>query len=193
MTGHTRTIAAVALLCLAVRSSSGQASIPPMVGTWQGNAAIRVNWTRASTLPIRLTITRDDRVTGVVGEARLVDAILMKDPEQGMSYSFEANLTGPIIRKENIWRTSVRITLEWRDDQFVGDLQTSGWKVGATERKPLLASFTLRRELLRVLCDLESTTIDTMDPRSPGAPDGNERCPMCSRSGKRRLASRSPL
>jgi hypothetical protein len=191
MTGRARNIAVVALLCLMSRSSAGQASIPPMIGTWQGNAEIRVNWTRASALPIRLTITRDDRVTGVVGEAKLVDAMLLKDPEQGMSYSIEANLIGSIIRKENIWRTSVKIKLDWRDDHFVGDLQTSGWKVGGTERKALLASFTLRREPLRVLCDLEPTTIDTMDPRSPRALDGNERCLMCFQSGTRPLGWRS--
>jgi hypothetical protein len=160
MTGYARNVAAVALLCLTSRSSAGQASIPPIIGTWQGDAAIRVNWTRARTLPIRLTITRDDRVTGVVGEAKLVDAMLMRDPEQGMSYRIEANLTGPIIRKETIWRTSVTITLDWRDDHFVGDLQTSGWKVGGIERKVLLATFTLRREPLRVVCDLGSMTID---------------------------------
>lgn len=158
-------ISAVVGLCEISSVSRAQTVIPPMVGMWQGDASVVSTWTHVRTIPVRITITADDRVTGTVGDATLVNAMLLKnrgDAAQSLpwktTYIVEANLHGAVINKDNVFRTSVQIALDWRDDHFVGGFKTSGWKVGNNEARAVLADFVLYRVPLRVNCELTSTT-----------------------------------
>ena len=158
-------ISAIAVLCEISSVSRAQTVIPPMIGMWQGDATVTSSWTRARTIPMRITITADDRVTGTVGDATLVNAMLRKnrgDPAQSLpwkaTYIVEANLHGAVINKDNVFRASLQIALDWRDDHFVGGFKTSGWKVGNNEARAVLADLVLYRVPLRVNCDLTSTT-----------------------------------
>jgi hypothetical protein len=137
-----------------VLSSAARAQVatPPMVGSWHGDARIIVNWTKQRTLPVRLVVHADDRVTGTVGDAQLADGVLVRYRADDThtfrwktEYLVDANLIGPVSRAENIWRTSVHLLLDWRNDHFEGGLSTSGWKLGSTERKVIDATLLLAR------------------------------------------------
>jgi hypothetical protein len=158
-------IGAAALLAALAVTGRGQTVIPPMIGAWQGDATVISSWTRARTIPVRITITADDRVTGTVGDATLVNAMLLKnrgDAAQSLpwktAYIVEANLHGAIVNKDNVFRSSVQIALDWRDDHFAGGFKTSGWKVGANEARAVFADLVLYRAPLLVTCDLLDQT-----------------------------------
>jgi hypothetical protein len=151
---------ALSILLAASPRAWSQVAIPPMLGLWQGDAEIVVTWTRQRTLPVRIEIHPDDRVTGTIGEATLVGAKLIRvDDERERTarwktdYVISSNLTGPLIRKETIWRTSVELWLDWRDQRFQGGLTTSGWKVAGSERRVLDAVLVLRRAPIKVVCE----------------------------------------
>jgi hypothetical protein len=59
---------------------SGQVVIPVMVGRWEGDAQIVVDWTRQRTLRVNIEIFANDSVTGSVGDARLVNGRFLKSP-----------------------------------------------------------------------------------------------------------------
>lgn len=158
-------ISAVVVLCGISSAGRGQTAIPPMVGMWQGDAIVISSWTRARTIRVRITIAADDRVTGTVGDATLVNAMILKnrgDSARSLpwktTYIVEANLHGAVINKDNVFRASLQIALDWRDDHFVGGFKTSGWKIGNNEARAVLADLVLYRVPPRVNCDLTSTT-----------------------------------
>ena len=130
----------------------GQVVIPVMVGRWEGDAQMVVNWTRQRTLGVNIEIFGNDSVAGTVGDARLANARFLKTPGSlpgalrwKTDYIIEANLEGPIIRAENIHRTSVRIPLNWIGDGFRGGISTSGWMVGSVEYRVVAADVLLHR------------------------------------------------
>ena len=133
----------------------GQVVIPLMVGRWEGDAQMVVNWTRQRTLGVSIAIFANDSVAGTVGDARLVNARFLKSPGSlpgelrwKTDYVIEANLEGPIIRAENIYRTTVRMPLSWIGDGFRGGINTSGWMVGGVEYRAIAANVLLRRVLV---------------------------------------------
>jgi hypothetical protein len=130
----------------------GQVVIPVMVGRWEGDAQMVVTWTRKRTLGVNIEIFANDSVAGTVGDARLVNARFLKTPGSlpgelrwKTDYIIEANLEGPIIRAENIYRTSVRIPLNWIGDGFRGGISTSGWMVRSVEYRTVAANVLLHR------------------------------------------------
>ena len=162
-----RAISRVILLALpvllAAPSARSQVAIPPMLGLWQGDAEITVTWTKQRTLPVRIEIHRDDRVTGTIGEATLSGARLIRVDDERAStarwktdYLIYGNLSGPLIRKETIWRASVELWLNWRDQRFQGGLTTSGWKVAGSERRVVDAVLVLHRAPIKVVCQSPS-------------------------------------
>ena len=154
------------LLAVAPRARC-QTAIRPMLGVWAGDAEIVVAWTRQRTLPVRIEIHSDDRVTGTIGEATLVGARLIRVDDERASaarwktdYLISSNLTGPLIRKETIWRTSVELWLDWRDQRFQGGLTTSGWKVAGSERRAIDAVLVLHRAPIKVVCELSPLLLE---------------------------------
>jgi len=134
---------------------AAQVVTPVMVGRWEGDAQMVVNWTRQRTLGVNIEIFANDSVAGTVGDARLANARFLKTPGSlpgalrwKTDYIIEANLEGPIIRAENIHRTSVRIPLNWIGDGFRGGISTSGWMVGSVEYRVVAADVLLHRPLV---------------------------------------------
>ena len=133
----------------------GQVVIPVMVGRWEGDGQMVVNWTRQRTLGVKIEIFANDSVAGTVGDARLANGQFLKSPGSqpgalrwNTDYVIEANLEGPIIRAENIHRTSVRIPLNWIGDGFRGGISTSGWMVRNVEYRVVAANVLLHRPLV---------------------------------------------
>jgi hypothetical protein len=141
-------VIAFASMLAAPASGRSQVASPSMLGAWQGDGHVVVNWTRQRTLAVQLVLFAGDSVSGTIGDAKLVNARFMKNAGASRwktEYVIEGNLEGCVIRAENIWRTSVQIPLDWIDDRFEGSINTSGWKVGNAELRALTATIVLTR------------------------------------------------
>lgn len=152
-----------------------QVATPAMVGHWKGDAEIFSNWTTARTLAVDIRISADDRVTGTIGDARLVDGKLVSN-RSGFErvigvktdYRIVAALDGKLIAAESIERSSVSLPFNARDSALLGSIQTSGTKMGG----PTSGILTAGRLVLR-------KAPDTMVcPMPPGV------CPCPMMSGK---------
>ena len=134
---------------------TGQVVIPEMLGRWEGDAQITVNWTRQRTLAVNIEIFANDSVAGTIGDAKLSHARFLKTPGSlagtlrwNTDYIIEANLENSIIRAENIYRPSVRMALNWIGDGFRGGIATSGWVVRSVEYRVVAANVSLHRPLV---------------------------------------------
>ncbi len=109
-----------------------------MHGTWFGTAEITVPWTVRRTLEVRLEIGANGQVSGMIGDALLVDGriglhargIVSRALRLGREYEVVAALSGPLIADESIRRDTVRIWLDYKAQSFQGELQTSGVRDG---------------------------------------------------------------
>ena len=156
--GSVRTVLAVVTAAASAAGVAAQARgtrlpDPAMAGAWTGEAQIVVSWTAQRRLPIRLVVAADGRVSGQVGDARLVDAHLR--PNRGWfgrhlrvktDYIVVGRLEGALIATEGIRRDGARLPLNWTGRDFRGGVHTTGAKAGGAERAALSASrLTLRR------------------------------------------------
>lgn len=159
MTRPLRSVAFITIVALtASRASVAQVAAPAMVGRWSGEATITVSWTKQRVLPIDITICLGDTVRGSVGNALLDggrvergDASAGGSASSATEYVIVANLAGPIIRAENIWRQSIHITLNRRDTILEGVLTTSGWPLLSREVRTITARFVLQRASVEAL------------------------------------------
>lgn len=134
-----------------------------MVGHWKGEASIFVNWTKAKTLVVDVRIGADDRVTGTIGDAQVVEGRLVENRgwlgrSLGVKtdYRVLGRLDGRIIAAENITRESVSLPLNFKDGVFEGGLATSGSQFGGAQSMILTAGrLVLRRVPDMILCDRE--------------------------------------
>jgi len=145
-----------ALLAMAIApTTSAQTAKPPMLGVWQGEGVVVVPWVHQRKIPVTLAIMANDSVSGTVGDAKLVGGwFTTRDPGSRVGYRWNtdyiiiANLDGPVIRAEGIWRPAVYIPLNWNGADFVGGFATSGWRVGSVDHRTVEANLVLRRLVL---------------------------------------------
>ena len=138
---------------LAAAPSHAQRPDSAMVGAWLGSARVTVDWTVQKQIDVRVAIYADGSVTGMIGDASLVDAhlrstrtFLQKALRLGTDYVIEAGLAGPIIRAESVQRQSVRIPLSWNGSAFTGTISTDGSFEGGRDIMRFTASdLVLRR------------------------------------------------
>ena len=146
-------VASLLLTCLSVRAGENVPT-PAMVGHWQGNARIVVNWCQQRGLPIALDIRPDGSVTGKIGDAALRQGHFQRNRgwvgrklNVKTDYIITGKLSGPIVAAEGITRSGVKIPLNFVGRTFVGGVHTSGSAFGGKARMILsAASLTLRRE-----------------------------------------------
>lgn len=126
--------------------ASAQVVRPYMAGHWKGEAQIFVDWTKAKTLTVDIVIGRDDRVTGMIGDARLVDARfasnrgwIARQLRRKTDYIIEGQLDGAVIAAEHIRRDRVMLPLDWNEDRFEGGVNTSGTEFGGPPSMVLAA------------------------------------------------------
>jgi len=111
-----------------------------MAGTWTGDADIFVDWTVQRTLPVRITIAPDGRVSGTVGDAALPKGRLERNRTAlgralhiKTDWIVRGGLDGDIIKAEGIRRASVSMPLNWIEDHFEGGVNTSGSHFGGKD------------------------------------------------------------
>lgn len=164
--GTMQRINLVGAFALAIQLASfagAQVATPSMVGHWKGEASIFVNWTKTKTLVVDLRIGADDRVTGTIGDAQLIDGQLFSNRgwfgrslHVKTDYRVLGKLDGSIIAAENITRESVSLPLNWKDGVFEGGLATSGSQFGGAQSMIFTAGkLVLRRVPDMIVCDRE--------------------------------------
>jgi hypothetical protein len=136
-----------------------QAALPAMCGRWKGDADIVVNWTKARTLPVEIVIASDDRVTGKIGDATILNGRFRSNRgwlgralRIKTDWMIDGRLDGPIIAAENIVREELMMPLDWKGSSFEGGIATSGSKIGDRETMTLTARVILRRAPDMVVC-----------------------------------------
>lgn len=150
---------AAAVVLLASSGATAQVARPEMCGRWQGTADVAVNWTKARTVLVAIAITPDDRVTGTIGDASLLDAHLLstrgwlgRTLRIKTDYLIDGRLEGPIIRDEHLVRSEVRMPLNWTGSEFTGAIGTNGTKTGGAETMAFAAKVRLHRAPDMVVC-----------------------------------------
>lgn len=136
-------------------AQSAEGTPAAMTGTWAGDAQIFVNWTVQRTLPVRLAMASDNRVSGTVGDASLRNGRLERNRTAigralhvKTDWIVRGDLEGDVIRAEGIRRESVSIPLDWIDDHFQGAVNTSGGQFGG-KKSMWLAAGRLRLDRAR--------------------------------------------
>jgi hypothetical protein len=153
-----RTIAAVvgaAVAFIAATLPARRSAVPDarMMGAWEGEAEIFVNWTAARRLAVRLVVAPDGRVTGRIGDARLVKGRLRRNRGSlgrwlhvKTDYIVRGALDGPVIAAEGVRRDGVSIPLDWNGEVWDAAVHTTGFEFGGKERMILTAGrLVLRR------------------------------------------------
>ena len=151
---------AVASILAGPAIGASQVATPMMIGRWEGEGNIVVDWTKQRALAVNIVIFADDKVTGTVGDATLVNGRLLRNRgwlsammQWKTDYIIEATLDGPIIRAENIERATVYMPLNWRDGRLEGGINTSGSKSGGSENAVLTAKVILHRAPDMIICN----------------------------------------
>jgi hypothetical protein len=173
------------LVSLVSSAGIAQVTTPPMIGRWRGEAQVFVNWTKARTIPIDITIADHDRVIGRIGDATLVDGVLTRNRgwlgralDMKTDYIVDAGLEGPLLAAENVVRKSARMPMNFRAGQWVGSVHSSGTATGGAASMIFTASFILNRVPATILCDASGS-----GPVTPLPPpkDGSTRTEPCGR------------
>jgi hypothetical protein len=163
-----RGITLLSLIAFAIPAAAhSQVAQPSMIGRWQGNADVVASWTKQRTLTADITVFADDRVTGSIGDAKLVDGRIRKNRgwfatrmSWKTDYVIDARLEGPIIRAENIERAAVRMPLNWTKGRFEGGINTSGSSTGGVETMALAANnLVLHRVPDMMICQLPTPCV----------------------------------
>lgn len=146
--GHLRAI--VVLLWLASSFPAGAAEplpSPQMLGHWSGTGRIIVTWYQQTNLTVSLQINPDASVTGVVGDARLIDGRLRENRnwlERTLrlktDYIITGRLEGSIVAREQIYRRGVMIPLTFSGTSFCGSVHSTGTHIGGKTHMVLTAA-----------------------------------------------------
>jgi hypothetical protein len=153
-------VLAMSATTLLASGAAGQAARPEMCGRWKGTADIIVNWTKARTLPVEIAIAADDRVTGKIGDATILNGRfranrgwLGRALHIKTDWLIDGRLEGPIIAAESIARDELLMPLNFRGMTFEGGIATSGSKIGDRDTMVLTARVILRRAPDMVVCE----------------------------------------
>ena len=123
-----------------------------MAGKWAGQADVIVSWCAQTKLPVSLSIGRDGKVAGTVGDAVLRDGRLKTNRGAlgrmlniKTDYIITGKLTGPIVASEGITRAAVKMPVNFAVDAYSGGLHTSGSRGGGKKFMKLSAGLRLTR------------------------------------------------
>jgi len=140
----------IVAMVLSATALSGQVPERAMVGTWNGDAQIVVNWTHQPSIHVRLVVLGDGSVSGRVGDADLTNGrITTNRGPIGRSlriktdYIVSGQLVGLLIAAEHIQRDAVKLPLNWDGSAFTGSVHSSGSMFGGADRM-VFTAFHLR-------------------------------------------------
>jgi hypothetical protein len=113
-----------------------------MIGLWEGQGKIIINWCKKKTLPVSITINTEGKVSGKVGDSPIKNGILRQNSKilrffGNSAYLITADLVDLIIAEEKIFREKVNFIIDFKNNRIVGDLRTSGSKFGGKDSMAL--------------------------------------------------------
>ena len=133
----------LAVIAVSTAHADGTAVPNTMVGHWEGNTKVIVEWCDQTHLPVTLDISPDGKITGVIGDARLTNAQLKEKSNwlgqkksKGTTHIITGKLEGHVVAAEEIRRDKVFIHIGMENDSLVGSLASSGSKTGGKEDFP---------------------------------------------------------
>jgi len=137
----------LAVLIASTLQAADEAVPKSMIGHWEGNARIIVDWCKQQQLHVAIDINSNGSITGKVGDATLTHGQFTSNRgwigrklNLATDYIIRGDLTGPIVSAEDITRPSVSIPLNFSNGSFVGGIHTSGSKLGDKKDMPLSAA-----------------------------------------------------
>ncbi len=144
---------------------TGKKGVPEdFAGRWAGDAVIIVSWCEQKKLSVDITIGRDGKVVGKVGDAELIGGRFSTKPKWFIKllnhkthYLIKGKLEGDIVSAEKINRKSAVLLLtEMIDDKIYGGLHSSGWHIGNKKTMVLTAiNMQLERKGFRPIRQIE--------------------------------------
>jgi hypothetical protein len=123
-----------------VQARDGQSSIEEeLIGTWKGEGRIIVAWCQQKHFSFELQIGANGIVSGKIGDAQIRNGRMKRNNFLfrwlgNAEFIIDATLSSYIIEKENIWRESIRIFLDYEMPFLTGGFHTSGSKFGGKEK-----------------------------------------------------------
>lgn len=127
----------ICILMAAAPAHAGEQLCRP--GLWKGQGDIIVGWCKQRHLPFDLQIDENNAVTGFIGNASVKGELKMNKAIYRMignkKYIIDADLSGCIVKAENIRRKSIRLFLDLDNSgsTLSGGMHTSGCKIGGKE------------------------------------------------------------
>jgi len=125
-----------------------------IVGTWVGETKPIVLWVNAESIPVSLIINPNGVITGMLGDATIVNGIV-KNRRNSISgklfghrgFSIIVKLQGNIIDSEQICRHSANIFfIDYKDGEWHGSFHSSGTNVGGKKSMVLTSSDMVLRK-----------------------------------------------
>lgn len=162
-------VAPLALAALVRLPLQAQRPDSAMVGRWAGQAVLTAPVTQQHELSMQLDIRDNGIVTGMVGDALLVDAHIYRDNRLaqvlrlGRQYAVDGHLSGDIIRRESVNRETVHLSLDRMGTHLTGYLQTSGSYEGEIGDRLLYGTVSLERVPTPILLGARSAVNKTAD------------------------------
>lgn len=140
----------LAVVALAPTYAKDTAIPNAMIGHWEGNTKVIVQWCEQNTLPITIDVSPDGTVTGIIGDAKLTNANLKKKSNwfgaktgTNTTHIITGKLEGDIVKAEGIFRDKVFVHVRIEDATLKGSLATNGAKIGGKESM-ILTTTSLR-------------------------------------------------
>jgi hypothetical protein len=130
-----------------------------LVGRWIGEAQVLVFWCNQKTIALDVTIDEGGRVSGSLGDAVITGGAVIPRTSRVLTtrwmypteYFIRAELSGPLVKAEGIFRDSATIQVSRLEDgRLVGGLHSNGRRFlpGASreelKKKTILSAARLR-------------------------------------------------
>ena len=126
--------------------SSQELAQSGIVGQWRGSSHVVVSWSNKKDLSVQLQIGENQHVTGLVGDAVLVNGVVRKGRGRvlqwlgwGRDYLVVGDLKGYLVKDEGIMRDKVYIPFDHVGNVLKGGLQSSGKHMGGKTSMQLTA------------------------------------------------------
>jgi hypothetical protein len=115
-----------------------QTYLEKLTGNWKGKGDIIVTWCSQDSLFFNITIKKDGKVSGTVGNAKInygkisKRSVVMKLLGNG-EYLIKGYLDGYLVKSEGIKRKSFILMFNFKDGKIQGEMHSSGSKFGGKE------------------------------------------------------------
>lgn len=131
------------IILISFMHCTSEQSIKNLSGHYSGKAKIIVSWCKQDSLTFDLKIDNLGVVSGVIGNANIIQGKVKKNTWGSRDYIIEADLSGYIVGKEKITRESISIPFDLVETRLIGGFGTSGSKMMGGKERVILSGANL--------------------------------------------------